>query len=367
MSAPPVRTGIAGTPSNAEAKTSLGQLWDYVVGRLGGDAAAPAPTDAEKAAARAALAVASKIEPISAAVATGALTLTLNPTALEFRSNALTSGTVNSRSVSSALALVVPSGATLGSTSAALSRLMLLAIDNAGTVELAVCNGSLTLDESTLISTTVLDAASDSASVIYSTAARTNVPFRIVGYVESTQATAGTWATAPSKIQGVGGQIRQASVSGGGITQGTAVASTSGTAIDFTGIPSGVKRITVMFSGVSTNGASALLIQLGAGTVTATGYNGSASNAGNVSTAYTAGIPATNGGLAAGLYSGVYTLSNVTGNAWAASGNIGGSGGVQSIGNGSVTLGGTLDRVRITTAGGTDTFDAGSINILYEG
>ena len=367
MSAPPGKTGIAGTPSNAEAKAAFGQLWDYVVGRLGGDAAAPAPTDAEKAAARAALAVANKIEPISAAVTTGALTLTLNPTALEFRSNALTSGAVNSRSVSSALTLVVPLGATLGSTSAVLSKLMLLAIDNAGTVELAVCNGSLSLDESTLISTTVLNAASDSASVIYSATALTNVPFRIVGYVESTQATAGTWATAPSKVQGIGGQIRQASItSGGGITQGTAVASTSGTAIDFTGIPSWAKRITVMFSGVSTTGVSALLLQLGSGTVTTTGYNGSASNAGNVATAYTAGIPVTNGSAAAGLYSGVYTLANVTGNTWVASGNVGGAGGVQSTGNGSVTLSGPLDRIRSTAANGTDIFDGGLINIFWE-
>lgn len=59
MSAPPGKTGIAGTPSNAEAKAAFGQLWDYVVGRLGGDAAAPAPTDAEKAAARAALGITS--------------------------------------------------------------------------------------------------------------------------------------------------------------------------------------------------------------------------------------------------------------------------------------------------------------------
>jgi hypothetical protein len=70
----------------------------------------------------------------------------------------------------------------------------------------------LSLDESTLISTTVLDAASDSATVIYSATARTNVPFRVVGYIESTQATAGTWATAPSKIQGYGGQALQQNV-----------------------------------------------------------------------------------------------------------------------------------------------------------
>lgn len=154
----------------------------------------------------------SKIEPVTASVASNALTVTLNPTTLDFRSATLGSGTVNTRTIGAALTAVVPSGATLGTTNAVLSKVMILAIDNAGTVELAVCNGSLSLDESTLISTTILDAASDSASVIYSATARTNVPFRIVGYVESTQATAGTWATAPSKIQGVGGQALQPNV-----------------------------------------------------------------------------------------------------------------------------------------------------------
>lgn len=158
----------------------------------------------------------SKIEPVTASVASNAITVTLNPTTLDFRSSTLGSGTVNTRTIATAISAVVPSGATLGTTNATLSKVMLLAIDNAGTVELAVCNGSLSLDESTLISTTLLDSASDSASVIYSATARTNVPFRIVGYVESTQATAGTWATAPSKIQGIGGQIQSATPSGGG-------------------------------------------------------------------------------------------------------------------------------------------------------
>ena len=57
------------------------------------------------------------------------------------------------------------------------------------------------------------------------------------------------------------------------ITSGTAVASTSGTSIDFTGIPSWAKRITVMFNGVSTNGTSQQLIQIGSGSVNATGYS----------------------------------------------------------------------------------------------
>jgi len=91
-----------------------------------------------------------------------------------------------------------------------LGRIAVLAIDNAGTVELAAVNlaGGVNLDETTLISTTAEGGAggADSASVIYSTTARSSVPFRVVGVLEVTEAAAGTWATAPSKIQGVGGQ-----------------------------------------------------------------------------------------------------------------------------------------------------------------
>nr|WP_294864338.1 hypothetical protein [uncultured Pseudogulbenkiania sp.] len=155
---------------------------------------------------------AKQIQPIAAAVASNALTLTLNPTSLDFRANALNSGTVNSRSIGAAISLVVPSGATLGTVNATTARLVLLAIDNAGTVELAVANlaGGVNLDETTLISTTAISAAATSASMIYSTTARANVPFRVVGYIDITEATAGTWATAPSAVQGCGGNALSA-------------------------------------------------------------------------------------------------------------------------------------------------------------
>jgi hypothetical protein len=156
-----------------------------------------------------------------------------------------------------------------------------------------------------------------------------------------------------------------------GIASGTAVASTSGTSIDFTGIPSWVKRITVMFNGVSTNGTSNPLIQLGdSGGIEATGYLGASSSliAATASTNYTTGF-----GIFAALAANVFhgsmtiTLIDASTNLWAASGVFGLSNIAATftiIGNKS--LSGTLDRVRITTVNGTDTFDAGSINILYE-
>ena len=150
----------------------------------------------------------SKIQPITASVAASALTITLNPTILDFRASPLTSGTVTTIAVPAAISVTIPSTSTMGTVSAVQSRIVVIAINNAGTVELAAVNisGGSVLDETTLITTTAAVAAGNSATAYYSTTARTSVAYRVVGYVESTQATAGTWATAPSTIQGYGGQ-----------------------------------------------------------------------------------------------------------------------------------------------------------------
>jgi len=154
------------------------------------------------------------------------------------------------------------------------------------------------------------------------------------------------------------------------ITSGTAVASTSGTSIDFTSLPSWVKRITVMFNGVSTSGTSNHLIQLGAGSVTSTGYTStgiSIVNAtANSSTTSAAGFILGDIASAAAVIIGNMIITNVSGNIWIASGTGRYSGTACFTNGGSISLAGTLDRVRITTVNGTDTFDAGSINILYE-
>lgn len=153
-------------------------------------------------------AAAPQIISLNATVAANALTITLNPCALGFRATPLTSGAVNYHNIASAISLTISSGSTLGTVNATRSRLVALALNNAGTIELAVVNiaGGNDLTETGLISTTAISAASNSANVIYSTTARSNVPYRVIGYIESTQATAGTWATAPSTIQGAGGQ-----------------------------------------------------------------------------------------------------------------------------------------------------------------
>ena len=156
----------------------------------------------------------------------------------------------------------------------------------------------------------------------------------------------------------------------GGIGSATAQASTSGTSINFTDIPAGVKRITVMFQGVSTNGTSFMQVRIGAGSIVATGYVGYYSyvtNAGATSAAsVTDGFQLQTSSASNNIY-GTMTLFNVSGNSWVASISAGSPGSVVTVqGGGGITLGGTLDRIRITTVNGTDTFDAGSINILYE-
>jgi hypothetical protein len=152
------------------------------------------------------------------------------------------------------------------------------------------------------------------------------------------------------------------------IVSDTAVDSTSGTSIDFTGIPSWAKRITVMFRGVSLSGSSDILVQVGSGSITNTGYlsnSGQASTGGTTSIlASTAGF-AVSSGNAARLVQGALQIFSVDGTQVTSSGAlIAGATVVSSAG--SVTLGGAIDRVRITTVNGTDTFDAGTINILYE-
>lgn len=162
--------------------------------------------------------VLSKIQPILAtangvggAPANG-VRVTLNPTWLDFRSTTLNSGAISTLQVASALTLDIPSGATLGTVNAIQSDLIVIALNNAGTVELAVVNaaGGTNLDETGLISTTAISGTATSASVVYSTTARTSVAYRVVGLVRSTQATAGTWATTPSLVQGMGGNALDA-------------------------------------------------------------------------------------------------------------------------------------------------------------
>jgi hypothetical protein len=152
----------------------------------------------------------------------------------------------------------------------------------------------------------------------------------------------------------------------GALVSATAVASTSGTSIDFTGIPSWVRRVTVMFNGVSTSGTSVIQIQIGTSSgIETTGYVSTAGNRATETNATTGFIlhPSL---LAADFTSGEALLSTLGSNVWVTSGSMSRNPSAPSMFGGTKTTSGTLDRVRITTVNGTDTFDAGSINIMYE-
>ena len=151
-----------------------------------------------------------------------------------------------------------------------------------------------------------------------------------------------------------------------------AQASTSGTSIDFTGIPSWAKRITVMFSGVSTNGTSDIQLQLGdSGGFETSGYGGALLRTGAASLA-TAQYPTTgflliNDVVAADLFSGIFSISLLGSNTWCGSSQISETGATSFFsGSGAKTLSDTLTQIRITTVGGTNTFDAGSVSVMYE-
>ena len=199
-------------------------------------------------------------------------------------------------------------------------------------------SGSVTLQEPAVAGTTVLTLPATSGNVVVDSATQT---------------------------------LTNKTIQGGTITSGTAVASTSGTSIDFPSIPSWVKRITVMFDGVSTNGSSAFQVQIGAGSITSAGYLGkcveTTTVSGTGSTTYSAGYLVTRSASASMVLYGKLEIDLVSANIWLASGvSLSSATDNQFYFSGSLSLGGVLDRVRITTVNGTDTFDAGSVNILYE-
>lgn len=159
------------------------------------------------------------------------------------------------------------------------------------------------------------------------------------------------------------------------IVRGTLVNTTSGTSIDFTGLPSWVKRITVMLNGVSTNGTSPIQIQFGtSGGFVTSGYSSQAGfiqSTGTASgmTALTTGLYVMTSSAATDTVSSVFNINNITGNVWTYFGNSNRTGSfplASFVGAAPQSLSGALTQVRLTTVNGTDTFDAGSVNIMYE-
>lgn len=214
-------------------------------------------------------------------------------------------------------------------------------------VLLGSTSGSITLSEPAVAGSTTLNLPASSGTVVVGSSAVSaagQIPF----------STDGSTYTPTAKI-----------------VSGTAVTLTNQTSVDFTSIPSWVKRITVMFSGVSSNGTSNYQILLGTGgtpTYTTSGYLGevstdTAATRANMSTSFQITI----GTAAAHVYNGNIYINLLGSNIWCENGMIYRSeaiGGCTSAG--SVPLAATLTAIRLTTVNGTDQFDAGTINILYE-
>ena len=151
------------------------------------------------------------------------------------------------------------------------------------------------------------------------------------------------------------------------VVSGTAVTA-SGTSVDFTGIPSWVKRITVMLNGLSYAAAGTGVVQIGSGSLSTSGYTSnivSLAAGGTNTAAQTNGFGSIATSAAGSTINGVYTLFLVTGNTWAFTEmafRTTDNGGIN--GNGFIALSGVLDRLSVVAT--SSSFDAGTINILYE-
>lgn len=303
-----------------------------------------------------------KLPSLTITQATGALTFAAASIYLDFRSTTLTSGTV-STVLCSPSNLVLPSGGTLGAVTTVQARIIVVELNNAGTAELAVINlsGGNDLSETGVINTTAISAASTANNVFYSTAARTGVSYRVVGAIDAVNTT-GAWGN-PILVQGAGGRAITNQ-----ILTIPAVATTSGSSIDFTGIPSWAKEITLNFIGVSTNGTSTMTVRLGTiGGVESTGYLHAASQLGVGTNNSTTGFDCYST-ASASINHGQYMFSMVSANTWTMTGNLGFSNtGSQQVVAGSKVVSGILDRIRLTTANGTDLFDAGAVSLLIKG
>jgi hypothetical protein len=155
------------------------------------------------------------------------------------------------------------------------------------------------------------------------------------------------------------------------IQRGTAQATTSGTVIDFTSIPAGVRRITLLLRGVSISGTDDYLVQIGSGSFLTSGYASAANssrstNTPTSSTSTSGFIISSDTNSATRVFTGRVTLCNITGNIWVADGLLMSSDGLRGqISSGEVSLSGDLDRLRLTVTG-SNTFDLGQANLLWE-
>lgn len=214
-----------------------------------------------------------QIQPLTAVAVGNDLVITLAATKLDFRDASLPSGDVTTVSTIADTTLTIVNGATLGSANGVATRYEVVAMDNAGVLELAAANlsGGNVTDDAKLLSTTILNTSSDSANVYYSTAARTNLPQRYVGFIALSQATAGVYASQPTQVQGAGGTLTQS------VPAARAYADVTGSrAYATTYTNSNAREMHVIVTGTQANSSQSFTILVDGNTVgTISGYDGS--------------------------------------------------------------------------------------------
>ena len=240
-------------------------------------------------------------------------------------------------------------------------------------------SGSVTLQAPAVAGSTILTLPSTSGTIVTSASGTAGTATNLAGGSNGTIPYQSASGTTQMLAVGTAGQILQTNGAGapswvaapsGGYTLGTPISPTSGTSIDFTGIPAGVKQIVITFSGIQTDGSSAKLIQIGdSGGIETSGYASCGYRLLNTTVApgyASAGYAIYSESSGQTLRGSVIlTLLSSSANTWVAQGVLTSSTASNMLISGDKSLSATLDRVRITTELGTQNFTAGSINIAY--
>ena len=309
------------------------------------------------------------------AVASAAGNLTMNvtgPFKADFRNANLTIGTPVVVSVPGNLSLTVPTGATLGGSVNVTGSLVPLFLQSGGNVSLGLVNPvGFDFDESRTLNSSVLNSSSNSSGVVYSAVAVSNATFKPVSLLNLNMAVAGNYSGAIQKVQPLGGNAKVGYFK---FMEFPAVATTSGTVVDFSGLPSWCKRFTLGLGAVSLDSFAELIFQLGTPSGFETsGYSGYSSyqqggggaqlNSGSTGFRLYGTAGAANANVGTAVFTKLY------GNTWQINASFSSDSGswVTALVTGSKTLADVFTKLRITSSTGTANFDGGFAGGLAEG